>query len=67
VVVVVPPPSSVVLVVLLDPHGQSSVTGCPTEKLRHMSASVAATGRLPLGAQMHSGLQAARPTEAWRM
>jgi len=62
-VVVVPPPTVVVVV----PHGHDRAGDCPTAAARQISASVAAIGRLPLGAQMHSGLHDASPTDACRM
>ena len=70
VVVVV---SDVVVVNIVDvvvvggSHGQSKETGVPTAAFRHTRESVAVIGRLPLGAQMHSGVQVAAPTAALRM
>ena len=42
-----------VTVVVGPSHGQLSGTSMPTEALRHTSASVALTGNVPVGAQMH--------------
>jgi hypothetical protein len=79
VVVVVPPPIVVVVtpgtvVVVSDvdvvvelSHGQLSVTVCPTAFFRQISASVAVVGRVPFGAQIHSGEHCALPTATRRM
>jgi hypothetical protein len=47
-------------VVLVPVHGQLRFAGCPTTDLRQIRASVAEVGRVPLGAQMHSGVQVSR-------
>jgi hypothetical protein len=52
-------------VVVLE-HGQLSVAGRPTTDLRQIRASVAVVGRVPLGAQMHSGSQLVSPTTTRR-
>lgn len=48
-------------------HGHRSGTACPTAFARHVSASVAVTGKEPDGAQMHSGSQVPMPTATVRM
>jgi hypothetical protein len=63
-------PSVVVVMVVevvVGPHGQSRDTAEPTAALKQSSASVAFTGSVPLGAQMHSGEQVAESTATWRM
>jgi hypothetical protein len=55
----------VVLVVV--PQGQASSTFWPTAFFRHTNASVAVTGSVPVGAQMHSGSQTWLPTAARKM
>jgi hypothetical protein len=62
--------SRVELVVLVSPvplHGQFSATLCPTALRRHTSASVAETGSVPEGAQMHSGEHVVNSTAAFKM
>jgi hypothetical protein len=54
-----------VTVVLVPPlHGQFSGKLIPTDTLRQSSASVALTGNVPVGAQMHSGVHVTRLTAA---
>jgi hypothetical protein len=65
VVVVVVPGGAVVVVV--PSQGQSRGTGWLTATCKQTSASVAAVGRLPFGAQMHSGVQVSRPTATFKM
>jgi hypothetical protein len=70
VVVVVDVVTGIVVVVVVDVvpgHGQLRTTDWPTAFFRQMSASVAVTGSVPLGAQMHSGEQVCEPTAARRM
>jgi hypothetical protein len=59
--------SNVDVVVVSGSQGQSRLTGVPTAEFKHTSASVAAIGNEPLGAQMHSGVQVAAPTAAFKM
>jgi hypothetical protein len=57
-----------VTVVLVPPlQGQLSERFTPTATFRQSSASVALTGRVPVGAQIHSGVQVWMPTAAFRM
>jgi hypothetical protein len=65
--VVVVDDSVVVGKVVVAWQGQSSTTGWFTATCRQTSASVADGGRLPFGAQMHSGEQARSPTATLRM
>jgi hypothetical protein len=48
-------------------QGQRSATGIPVAALRQISESVDVTGRVPLGAQPHSGSQVRSIVETWRM
>jgi hypothetical protein len=64
----------IVVVVLLvelvevgSTQGQLSATDSPVVRIRQRNASLAVAGRLPLGAQMHSGLQVTRPTTLRKM
>jgi hypothetical protein len=57
-----------VTVVLVPPlQGQLSGTLTPTATFRQSNASVALAGSVPVGAQMHSGVQVWRPTATFRM
>jgi hypothetical protein len=54
---------------VLVPASQSQLrdTGCPVALRRQIRASVAVGGRVPFGAQTHSGSHVAEPTAVFRM
>jgi hypothetical protein len=57
----------VLAMVVVAEHGQFRFAGAPTAAFRQRRASVAFGGRVPVGAQTHSGVQVTLPTAAWRM